>query len=519
MTDVLHVLELDANLLSISALNWNGLSVFFEKDGVKIRQDNSIVVSGILRSKMYYLHTSRTALISIEDAGHVLTPVVLENSTPETRKLTLYQLWHACMGHVNPKQLGSFSEHVTGLNRITFLTLQNLNCNVCNFSNMTQIVNQDTPRRGERRLRRVHTDVWGPYQVSSIGGHTYFVSLLDNLTRKSWLIPMKFWKEIYQHISKQQTAIGLQTGEKVAIYRCDNAKEYQKFETLVRNNRTQMEYTTAYTPEKNGVAKRFNRTIIQMVRAMLVWSKLPQTFQDEAAYAANYLQNLLPAGQDSLSPSKLWDGNRPHVSHLQTFGCLVHFYIPSKNQAKLDRVLFQEIFFGYHSSQQACVYNPSTRKVQQHISVKFLEHVPGGTLLRVEDFESPTSLLLRYNNDDENDEIEENHLPSLHHTPETSNKAPPVETINQNLESLRGTVPLGDIDNPVGDSDNSTPNSENCPPPPPINTPQTLTSKQKKKKLTANKSTCRSAQTIKPFDKYHFNNKTGQQANDVRILD
>ena len=30
-----------------------------------------------------------------------------------------------------------------------------------------------------------------------------------------------------------------------------------------------MEYTNAYTPEENGVAESFNRTIIQTMKAML----------------------------------------------------------------------------------------------------------------------------------------------------------------------------------------------------------------------------------------------------------
>ena len=72
--------------------------------------------------------------------------------------------------------------------------------------------------------------------MPSIGGHVYFESLIDDLTRKSWLIPMKSRKEIYHYISEWQTAISLQTGKKVAIYRCDNAKEYQKFESLVRKD-------------------------------------------------------------------------------------------------------------------------------------------------------------------------------------------------------------------------------------------------------------------------------------------
>lgn len=77
-----------------------------------------------------------------------------------------------------------------------------------------------------------------------------------------------------------------------------------------------MEYTTVYTQGKNGVAKRFNRTIIQMTRAMLTWSKFAQNFWTEAAGTANYLRNLLSEGQDDLSLNELWNGNKHNVSHI-----------------------------------------------------------------------------------------------------------------------------------------------------------------------------------------------------------
>lgn len=120
-----------------------------------------------------------------------------------------------------------------------------------------------------------------------------------------------------------------------------------------------MEYTTVYTPEENSVAKRFNRTIIQMTRAMITWSERPQRFWAEAACTANYLRNFLPAGQDNLSPNELWDGHKPEINHLRTFGCLVHVHIHSETGAKLDRVSFQGIFVGHHSDQQVRVIRES----------------------------------------------------------------------------------------------------------------------------------------------------------------
>ena len=36
------------------------------------------------------------------------------------------------------------------------------------------------------KLELVHTDVWGPAQVSSLSGSHYYVTFIDDATRKTW---------------------------------------------------------------------------------------------------------------------------------------------------------------------------------------------------------------------------------------------------------------------------------------------------------------------------------------------
>ena len=37
------------------------------------------------------------------------------------------------------------------------------------------------------KLELVHTDVWGPAQLSSLGGSHYYVTFIDDATRKVWV--------------------------------------------------------------------------------------------------------------------------------------------------------------------------------------------------------------------------------------------------------------------------------------------------------------------------------------------
>ena len=68
MTDVMYVPELDANLLSISALNRKGFDVLFRQTRIEIRERNTLVATGIMRGKMYYLQSSQGGIVLSKDA-------------------------------------------------------------------------------------------------------------------------------------------------------------------------------------------------------------------------------------------------------------------------------------------------------------------------------------------------------------------------------------------------------------------------------------------------------------------
>ena len=49
-----------------------------------------------------------------------------------------------------------------------------------------------------------------------------------------------------------------------------------------------------YSPQSNGVAKRKNRTLNEMMNAVLISSYLPQSIWGEVILSANYLLNKVP---------------------------------------------------------------------------------------------------------------------------------------------------------------------------------------------------------------------------------
>ena len=75
-------------------------------------------------------------------------------------------------------------------------------------------------------------------------------------------------------------------------------------------------YTMPATPQHNGVVKKRNHTLMDMVRSMLSNSPLPISLWMEALKTAVYLLNRIPTKAVPKTPLELWIGRKPSLRHL-----------------------------------------------------------------------------------------------------------------------------------------------------------------------------------------------------------
>ena len=67
-------------------------------------------------------------------------------------------------------------------------------------------------------------------------------------------------------------------GQSVKILRTDNGGEFtsSEFESYLKKEGIKHQFTIPKCPEQNGVAERFNKTLVEMVRSMLADSEMPK---------------------------------------------------------------------------------------------------------------------------------------------------------------------------------------------------------------------------------------------------
>ncbi|GBM92767.1 Retrovirus-related Pol polyprotein from transposon TNT 1-94 [Araneus ventricosus] len=226
-------------------------------------------------------------------------------------------------------------------------------------------------------LDKVHMDLWGPAPVNSLGGSKYFLSIIDDFSRKIDVFTLKSKTEVFSIFKEYLSKVQRELGRKLKSVRTDNGLEFchKDFETFLRNLGIKIERTSFYTPELNGIAERFNRSSMEAARTMLQDSGLQPRFWAEALHAYVHTKNRrshkLTEGK---TPMEVWSGHKPSIRHCRTFGSLAYVYVPTVNRNKLQPKAKIGILVGYAVNRRGYrVWLPKERKVVESIHVKIDE--------------------------------------------------------------------------------------------------------------------------------------------------
>jgi transposase InsO family protein len=127
--------------------------------------------------------------------------------------------WHRRLAHINYKALPYICKAVTGLPE-----LKGDHEGVCNGCAQGKNIKNPFPKRDSKAegvLELIHSDVCGPMPSSSISGYVYYVSFIDDYSRKDLDI-----FEVFSKFKEFKALIENLSVRKIKILRSDNGGEY-----------------------------------------------------------------------------------------------------------------------------------------------------------------------------------------------------------------------------------------------------------------------------------------------------
>jgi hypothetical protein len=362
LSNVLYVLGLEKNLVSISCLEDKGNIIAFMDGKVLSWHKNSSIedarVIGSHEGNMYRL------LEQNEEA------LVHDKVNPN-------ELWHRRYAHINYQALPFLRKMVEGIPE-----LKSTHEGICKGCALGKNIKKPFSIRNNRSkeiLDLIHLDVCGLMPVISLGGSLYYVTFIDDYLRKMWLYLLKSKDEVFSKFQEFKAEIENLTNKKIKTLRTYNGGEYtsNEFVAFCKSAWIRRELIFPHNPQQNSVVERKNRSIKEMVKALLNDQGLSMFLWGEAAMTEIYVQNRSPHRiLKDMTPEEAFSGKKPNMENLRIFGCPVYSHIPKDKRNKLEPSGKKGIFVRYSDSSKAYrIYILEQHKIEVSRDVTFNERM------------------------------------------------------------------------------------------------------------------------------------------------
>jgi transposase InsO family protein len=177
-------------------------------------------------------------------------------------------LWQRRLGHVGMKQLNKLVKHdlVKGLKDVTFK--KDKLCSACQAKKQ---VGNTYPKKStlstSKAFELLHMDLFGPTTYTSIGENKYGFVIVDDFTRYTWIFFLIDKSDVFDTFKKFIKRVQNEFETTINKVRSDNDSEFKNTRVDELNDEygIRHQFSAKYTLQFNGLVKRKNRTLINMI--------------------------------------------------------------------------------------------------------------------------------------------------------------------------------------------------------------------------------------------------------------
>ena len=364
LRDTLHAPDMGLTIVSIGRITSTGNTVTFKDKTCEIKNKSGKTIGNI--------PSNTNGLYKVEHAHSTFSAIAVE-------KVDMHTL-HRRLGHIPSDAIRSLIRNhaIDGIELID--DGSQIICDSCEYAKLTRksIRSERVAPPAKHFGAEIHTDLWGPSPISSLGGRRYYITFTDDHTRYTYVDVLHTKDQALEAYKAFSSWARTQHNAKIKLLRSDRGGEYtgHEFTKFLQQEGTERRLTTHDTPQHNGVAESLNRRLLERVRAILHHSDLPKNLWAEALRFSVWLKNRASTralGNNTTPYEKLY-GNKPNLSGVPEWGQLI--WVHSDTGTKLDACGVEARWIGYdaQSTHAHRVYWPNKQSVSVERNIKFITH-------------------------------------------------------------------------------------------------------------------------------------------------
>jgi hypothetical protein len=325
LCDTLHTPKMALTIISIGHITSAGHSVTFEIKSCKIKNPAGKLIGNI--------PASLNGLYKVEHSYFVA------NATP-AEWVDMHTLHHH-LGHILATAICALMCNHT-IDRIKLIYDSSpIICDSCKYAKMThkiilkECIAPPTKHFGDE----IHSDLWGPSPVTSLGGCHYYITFTDDATQFTVTNVLCIKDKALNTYKTFAAWAQTQHHVKIKALHSDHGSEYtgHKFTKFLQQEGTERWLTTHNTPQHNSVAESL---LVEHIHTVLHHSELPKFLWAEALQNTVWLKNQTSThalGNDT-TPYKWLYGTKPNLSGTPVWGLSI--WVHSGTSSKLNVMIF-----------------------------------------------------------------------------------------------------------------------------------------------------------------------------------
>ncbi|GKV19872.1 hypothetical protein SLEP1_g30072 [Rubroshorea leprosula] len=234
--DVLYVLDISQNLISVGQLLENKFALHFHDNMCDVVDESSVILFSVKMS-------DRNFPVEWKNTKILAGSSIVNNSS----------LWHKRFGHYNYTSL----KEMHSKNMVIDMPVVNEDsgvCVVCQLGKQARLPFPNKASRAIEKMQLIHSDICGSMKVFSLNESKYFLIFIDDFSRMCWVYFIKQKSEVFGVFVRFKALVENESGNTIKAFRTDNGAKYTSNQLVefLQKSGIHHQLTVTYTPQQNA---------------------------------------------------------------------------------------------------------------------------------------------------------------------------------------------------------------------------------------------------------------------------